>query len=205
MSKLTKTFAIVALVILIDQIIKFFIKTHFTLGQEIEVFSWMIIHFTENNGMAFGWELGGIAGKIALTVFRIGASGLLGWYLVRLVREGAPTGYTVSIALIMAGAIGNIVDSMFFGLLFGPSTYYDVASLLPASGGYAPFLQGKVVDMLYFPLIDTHFPDWFPLWGGERFQFFRPVFNVADASISVGVGIILVFFRKYLKDQQLIP
>lgn len=204
MSQLSKTLSISLLIIFIDQLVKIWIKTTFKLGEEIHFFDWFIIHFTENNGMAFGLEFGGIWGKIALSLFRIIAVSFLMWYLVRLSKEKAPTGYAISIALIMAGAIGNILDSAFYGLFFGKSTYYEVASVFPAEG-YAPFLQGKVVDMLYFPMLHGTFPDWFPIWSGESFLFFRPVFNIADSAISLGVFIILLFHRNYLRDQKLIP
>ncbi len=205
MSKLSKTLSLTVLVILLDQIIKVWIKTSFKLGEEIRIFDWFIIHFTENNGMAFGWELGGIIGKILLSLFRIVAVSFLLWYTVRLSREKAPLGYMISIGLIMAGALGNIVDSAVYGVLFSKSDYYTVAQLLPDAGGYAPFLQGKVVDMLYFPLIKGTFPSWMPFWGSEPFLFFRPVFNIADSSITIGVFIILLFYRNYLRDQKLIP
>lgn len=204
MSKLTKSIVLALLVVLIDQLVKVWIKTHFALGQEIHVFDWFIVHFTENNGMAFGWELGGIWGKLALSLFRIFAVSLLVYYLVRLGREGAPLGFMLSIGLIMAGAVGNIIDSAFYGVLFGESTYFGPASFLPAEGGYAPFLQGKVVDMLYFPLVQGHFPDWLPLWGGDAFLFFRPVFNIADSAISIGVALILVFYRGFLREQNIL-
>ncbi|MEN9444313.1 MAG: hypothetical protein RIS47_1203 [Bacteroidota bacterium] len=205
MSRLNKTFLVVFLVVLLDQVIKFWIKTSFTLGEELRFFDWMVLHFTENNGMAFGLEFGGVVGKILLTTFRIVAVSVLGWYIVRLAKEDAPMGYLLSVGLIMAGALGNIIDSTFYGLLFSESTPYELAKFLPDGGHYAPLLQGRVVDMLYFKIIDTHWPSWVPMWGGESFQFFRPVFNIADASISIGVMIILAFYRSYLRDQKLIP
>ena len=202
MSKLTKSFALVALLVLLDQAVKLWIKMNFTLGQEIEILPRVLIHFTENYGMAFGLQWGGIAGKITLTLFRISAVVLLGWYLSYLARTQVPQGYMASVALVMAGAIGNIVDSTLYGLIFSESTYYQVATLFPPEGGYAPLLQGKVVDMVYLPFISTDLPAWFPVWGGAHFQFFQHIFNLADASITLGVFFILVFYRKTLKEQQ---
>lgn len=148
------------------------------LGQEFHVLGdWFIIHFTENNGMAFGLELGGEIGKIILSVFRILAVIVIGYFVFRLPKEGAPKGLIICGALVLAGAIGNIIDSVFYGLIFNES-YGQVATLFPAEGGYAPILQGRVVDMLYFPLIEGFFPEWVPFWGGEYFLFFRPVFNI---------------------------
>ncbi|NER02407.1 MAG: lipoprotein signal peptidase [Okeania sp. SIO3C4] len=205
MSKLTKTLSLTVFIILLDQVIKVWIKTNFTLGEEIRIFDWFIIHFTENNGMAFGWEFGGILGKIALSLFRIVAVSFLMWYVIRLSKENAPVGYIASIGMIMAGALGNIIDSAFYGVLFSESNFYNAATFLPESGGYAPFLQGKVVDMLYFPLVRGTFPEWLPMWGGDSFLFFRPVFNIADSSITIGVFLILLFYRNYLREQKLIP
>ena len=189
----------ILLVLLVDQIVKIWIKTHMVLGEEYRITNWFIIHFTENNGMAFGFELGGSMGKVLLSSFRIVAVGAIGWYLWKLVKDKAPTGLIISIALILAGALGNIIDSLFYGLIFDHS-YYQVARMFPENGGYASFLHGRVVDMLYFPLIKTNFPAWFPIWGGQEFEFFRPVFNLADSAITTGVAMILLFQRKYFKD-----
>ncbi len=169
------------------------------IGEEYHIIgNWFIIHFTENNGMAFGFELGGNIGKITLSLFRILAVGLIGYYIYKLSkRKDVSTGYVLAISGIFAGALGNILDSAFYGLMFSDS-YYRVADFLPQGGGYAPFLYGRVVDMFYFPLIQGHFPQWFPLWGGEEFIFFRPVFNIADASITVSVIIVILFYRKYI-------
>jgi signal peptidase II len=166
------------------------------LGQEFLLANWAIIHFTENNGMAFGMELGGMAGKIALTVFRICFVLGFAWYLKKLVQENADRFYIICLSMIIAGASGNIIDSIFYGKLFGGSDF-QVAEFLPSGGGYAPFLQGKVVDMFYFPILKGNFPEWFPIWSGEEFIFFRPVFNVADASISVGVILMLLFQKRF--------
>ena len=164
------------------------------LGQEFQVFDWFIIHFTENNGMAFGIEFGGLTGKILLTLFRIIVVGLAIYYLRKMISTRFRTGALISVGLIMGGAVGNIIDSVFYGVIFNDS-YNNIASFLPEAGGYAPFLQGKVVDMFYFPLINTHFPNWLPVFGGEHFIFFRPVFNIADAGISIGIILILLFYQ----------
>jgi len=169
------------------------------LGQEIEVFSWFIIHFTENRGMAWGMEFGGVWGKLALSVFRIVAIIAIGFWLRNLIREKAATVAIVSISLIFAGALGNLIDSAFYGLLFSDSLG-RVAEFLPEGGGYAPFLQGSVVDMLYFPLIKGYLPDWVPFKGGDYFIFFRPIFNIADTAISIGVGLLLVFQKKAFQE-----
>jgi len=165
------------------------------LGQEFHIFDWFIIHFTENNGMAFGMEFGGFIGKTLLTLFRIIVVTVGIFYIKSIVTLSTPKGALIALGLIIGGAIGNIIDSTFYGLIFNDS-YNSVAAFLPDSGGYAPLLHGKVVDMLYFPLINSHFQDWVPFWGGEHFIFFRPVFNLADAGISVGIFMILLFYRK---------
>ncbi len=170
-------------------------------GQEYNVLGhWFIIHFTENNGMAFGMEFGGEWGKLFLSSFRIIAILGLGYYLYTLTKNNEPAGYILSIALIFAGAFGNIIDSTFYGKFFSES-YSDIATFMPPEGGYAKLLHGKVVDMFYFPLIEGHFPSWFPFWGSEDFVFFRPVFNFADASITVGVCIIILNQRTYFKEK----
>ena len=182
-------------VLLVDQILKIWIKTHFTIGESYNITGWFRIFFIENNGMAFGIE---ILGKLFLSVFRIFAIGFIGYFLYRLTekKHNYHSGYIVCIALIFAGALGNIIDSLFYGILFSESTYRSVAVFLPAGGGYAPFLYGKVVDMLYFPLFGFYWPQWVPFVGGEYFEFFRPVFNIADSAISVGVIALILFFRK---------
>lgn len=194
MSPVRKALLTIFLVILADQLLKFYVKTNMYLGEEHKILGdWFIIHFTENNGMAFGFELEWKYGKIFLSVFRIIAVTGIGWYLASLIKKQANTILVISIALIFAGALGNIIDSVFYGILFSDSNY-EVARLLPPEGGYADFLYGKVVDMFYFPIIEGHFPDWFPFWGTEEFIFFRPVFNIADASITTGV-LMIVFFQ----------
>ena len=169
------------------------------IGDEFNVFGeWFKIHFIENNGMAFGMASeSGKTGKTLLSIFRIIAVAGIGWYILKLLKEKAPTGVIFSFALIFCGAIGNIIDSMFYGLLFNDS-YSQIASFLPEGGGYAPFLHGRVVDMLYFPLFRFYWPDWIPFIGGDSFEFFRPVFNIADSAITIGVIVLLLFYRKYL-------
>ena len=171
------------------------------LGQEYRIAGdWFIIHFTENNGMAFGLEFGGSFGKLFLSVFRIALVSGIGWYLWHLIRTKASTGAIVCFSLIFAGAIGNIIDSAFYGLIFSDS-YEGVSKLFPAEGGYAGLLHGRVVDMLYFPLFSGQFPSWVPVWGDEPFLFFRPVFNIADSSISIGVVMLLIFQKKFFPHQ----
>jgi len=165
------------------------------LGQEYPIFDWFIIHFTENNGMAFGMEFGGFFGKTLLTLFRIIVVIVGVYYVKSIIKPNFSNGVLIALGLIIGGAMGNIIDSSFYGLLFNDS-YNIIATLLPESGGYAPLLHGKVVDMLYFPLINSHFPDWTPFFAGEHFIFFRPVFNIADTGISVGIFMILLFYRK---------
>jgi len=168
-------------------------------GDQIPILgqSWAFIHFVENNGMAFGFSLGENWGKLLLSLFRIFAVGFLIFYIIKLIKEKASNFLLVCFSLILAGAIGNIIDSAFYGLIFSDTPYHGgLATLFPKEGGYAGFLYGKVVDMLYFPLLEGAFPKWMPVWGGEHFLFFRPVFNIADASITTGVLLILVFQRR---------
>ncbi|UTW63893.1 lipoprotein signal peptidase [bacterium SCSIO 12741] len=190
----------VLLVLVLDQASKFWVKLNMTLTDEIAVAgNWFYINFTENNGMAFGIEFAGEYGKLILTLFRIVAvSGIL-YFLVRMIRTGSPKGLVISLSLILAGAFGNIVDSVFYGIWFNDS-YHQVATFLPDAGGYSKLFHGKVVDMLYFPILSGHFPDWMPFWGGDPFLFFRPVFNIADSSITVGVGMIILFQKKFFAN-----
>tara|TARA_B100001250_G_scaffold225984_1_gene193859 strand:+ start:374 stop:961 length:588 start_codon:yes stop_codon:yes gene_type:complete len=192
---LKKIFATTFILLITDQVLKFWIKTNMVLGQEFKIFDWFIIHFTENNGMAFGLEFGGYVGKALLTIFRIIIVIIGVKYIINLDKKNLPNGALIALGLILGGAIGNIIDSCFYGLIFNES-YNNIASIFPGSGGYAPLLHGKVVDMLYFPLINSHFPSWTPFLGGEHFIFFRPVFNIADAGISVGIFLLLIFYRK---------
>ncbi len=196
MSKLQKSILIVVLVLLVDQILKIWIKTNMTLGEEFPVIGhWFIIHFVENNGMAFGFEFGGEYGKIFLSLFRVFAVFGIGWYILKLVKKDISMGFIACVSLIFAGAIGNIIDSAFYGLIFNESNG-QVSTLFPVGGGYASFLHGRVVDMFYFPLISGVYPSWVPFAGGSDFQFFRPVFNVADSAISVGIFSIILFYRR---------
>jgi signal peptidase II len=205
---------IILLVILVDQAVKVYVKTHFYYQEEIPVFGEgghkAFIHFTENNGMAFGMEFGNNDpnnpdatkgtnwGKLFLSIFRILAVAGIGWYLWDLIKKGAHKGLIAAIAFVFAGALGNIIDSCFYGLIFSDSEHtLEVAQLFPPGGGYAGFLHGKVVDMFYFPLYEGHFPGWFPKWGGEPFTFFSPVFNIADSSITVGVFMIIIFQKRF--------
>ncbi len=202
MSNKTKSLLIIFLVLLADQVLKIFIKTHFMLGEEVIIAkNWFIIHFVENNGMAFGFEFGNSIGKYFLSIFRIIAIGALAWYLSKLWKKEVPLGIVICFSLILAGAAGNLIDSAFYGLIFNHS-HGQVSSLFPDGGGYASFLLGKVVDMFYFPLIETRFPSWFPLWGGQEFVFFRPVFNIADSAISVGIVAIFIFYRSFFDDKK---
>jgi signal peptidase II len=197
-----KAVLLIVLVLLIDQIVKIQIKTTMTIGESIPVFgNWFQIRFIENPGMAFGLDIPGKWGKPVLTLFRIIAVVAIGWYLNQLITKKVSTGLILCIALIMAGATGNIIDSVFYGLIFNESTYFTVATMFPEGGGYAPFLYGKVVDMLYFPIINGHFPQWFPFKAGEEFLFFRPIFNLADTSISVGILTILVFQKRFFNEE----
>lgn len=191
---------IVLAVLLIDQVIKIWVKTHMTLHEQIEIFSWFKIVFIENNGMAYGMEIGS---KLVLSLFRIVAVGVLGCYIAQQVRKQARWGYIICISMVMAGAAGNIFDSMFYGLIFNASSEFYTSYLVPFGSGYAPFLMGKVVDMFYFPLIVTTWPDWVPVVGGDPYVFFSPIFNFADSAISVGVVLLLLFYRKEIGELSL--
>jgi len=219
---LKKAVFIIIIVLLIDQISKIYIKTHFVLSEEIKVLGldWFRIHFLENNGMAWGKEFGGKSGKLFLTLFRIVAIGGIGYWLYDAIKNKAHKILIVAISLIFAGALGNIIDSVFYGIFFSDS-YHQVARFLPEEGGYNSLFHGKVVDMLYFPFIDTmlpdwvpsiafNFPDWLPMIGGKHFSlfenrhftFFDPVFNIADTAISFGVGLLIVFNKKVFPQKK---
>jgi len=198
MSITRKSILIVLLILVADQTLKILVKTHMTLYQQIPFLgNWGILHFVENNGMAFGMALPGSLGKILLTSFRILAVVAIGFYLRHLIRIKAHTGLIISLSMVMAGALGNIIDSVFYGLIFNSSSPVQSAAMFPEGGGYAPLMQGKVVDMFYFPLIKGSYPQWFR--GGSSFIFFRPVFNIADSSISVAVAIILFNQRRFFR------
>jgi signal peptidase II len=195
---------IVFLVLCFDQVLKIWVKTHMEYGEEFTLlgFNWARIHFVENEGMAFGLSLGNNLGKLALSVFRLVAVGFLIYIIYSLVKIKETFGVILSFSLILAGALGNILDSAFYGLIFSPTPYHGgIATMFPDGGGYAPFLYGKVVDMLYFPMINTTLPSWLPVWGGQHFEFFRPVFNISDAAISSGVISLLLFNRRIFKSK----
>lgn len=190
--------SVILVILLIDQILKIWVKTHFYLGESHEIFSWFQIAFIQNNGMAFGWEIGS---KLLLTLLRIVTVGFLIFYLCRICgRPQAKTGYLICVAMIIAGAAGNIIDCMFYGLIFDNPYPPAVASLFPPEGGYGTFLHGKVVDMLYFPLVSWTWPAWVPVVGGEYFLFFSPVFNFADAAISVGLLWLIIFYSAQISE-----
>ncbi len=191
---------IIFFVLLVDQVLKLWIKTHMYLGQEFRIADWFYIHFTENNGMAFGMEFAGENGKLILSLFRIIAVSGIGYYLYTIVKHQASGVLITSMALIFAGAMGNIIDSTFYGVMFSGSEF-QVAEFFPPEGGYASFLHGRVVDMFYFPIIEGYLPDWVPFWGGDYVVFFRPVFNVADSSITIGV-ILLIFYQSFIHPKE---
>ena len=188
---------IVVAILLTDQAIKIWVKTSMTLHESIHITDWFYILFIENNGMAFGMQLGS---KILLSLFRVSAIALLGYYIWIEVGKKARTGYIVCLAMVLAGAAGNLIDCMFYGLVFNNSSEFYLSYFVPFGTGYAPFLMGKVVDMFYFPLIETDWPQWVPFVGGDHFIFFSPIFNFADASISVGVVLLLLFYRKEISQ-----
>jgi signal peptidase II len=201
MSARNKALLLIFSILIIDQVLKIYIKTHMVIGEEIPVLgNWFRIHFLENNGMAFGMEWGGKTGKIALSIFRMVAIAGIAWYLDSIIRKKASLGLVLCVSAIIAGAAGNLIDSAFYGMIFSES-WHTPAILFPEGGGYSSFLHGRVVDMFYFPLIDTHWPDWSPIKPGQSLIFFRPVFNIADTSITTGVLTILLFQKRLLEDR----
>lgn len=202
MSRRNIALFIIALLV-VDQVVKIIVKTNMTLHESITVFpNWFFINFIENEGAAFGVKLGGEYGKLILSLFRIVAVVLIGWFVSHLFKKKAPTGVIVAISMILAGALGNIIDSAFYGMIFSESTYTTVATMFPEGGGYAGFLHGKVVDMLYFPLFTIYdLPSWLSWLGGAdgSFTFFSPVFNIADSYITIAVIYLLIFQWKYFK------
>jgi signal peptidase II len=215
MSKLTKSILIVFLILLVDQILKIWVKTHMLIGESsFEHWGWSAkwaqLRFIENRGMAFGMVFPWLpenVGKLMLSIFRMIAIGAIIWYLLKIIKLNAHFGFIISLSLILAGAIGNLLDSAFYGLIFNESgNIYiagdQVARMFPEGGGYKPFLQGSVVDMLYFPMIEGTYPSWIPFKGGQSFTFFQPIFNIADSAVTVGVAIILVFQKKFFKSAE---
>jgi len=199
MSSGKKALLFILLILTADQILKIWVKTHMTIGEEINLFgNWGKLHFIENNGMAFGMEMGGKAGKLILSTFRIAAIAAIGWFLNSLIKKNVNLGLILSVSAILAGAMGNLIDSAFYGMFFSES-YSQPAIMFPPGGGYSSFLFGRVVDMFYFPVINTQWPAWSPFRPGESFVFFRPVFNIADSSITCGVLTILLFQKKLFK------
>lgn len=198
----TKPLVLISIILLVDQISKIWVKLNMTIGQNFNVIGdKFLIHFIENPGMAYGMEFGGDYGKLFLSVFRIIAVIGIGYGLHYMIKHKYNRGFILNVSLIFAGALGNIIDSVFYGVIFSESTPYQTATLFPEGGGYASFLHGKVVDMLYAPLIEGTFPSWVPIWGNDDFLFFRPVFNVADSAITVGVFLILIFQQRYFNEE----
>lgn len=196
MKELRKPLILILLILVIDQLIKIYVKTHFAIGDDVKVLGldWFRIHFLENKGMAFGMSFGNTIGKFLLTLIRLVLSVAIFIYMNKLIKKGEKKIIIYSFALIFAGAVGNIIDCLFYGIIFNESTVFAAATMFPAEGGYAPFLFGRVVDMFYFPLVDTTWPDWVPFVGGNNFRFFNAIFNFADASITIGVVLLLVSY-----------
>ena len=198
---LKKASVIIILILIIDQVSKFYIKTNFALGEEIRVFDWFRILFVENEGMAWGAKIPGQYGKLLLTSFRLVAIVGIAYWLWDSVRMNGSRILIIAISFIFAGAFGNIIDSVFYGEIFNHS-YNQVASFMPEEGGYETLMYGKVVDMLYFPLWSGYLPEWIPFWGGEYFTFFEPVFNIADSAINVGIFLLLIFNKQAFPQEE---
>jgi len=202
---------LIALIIIVDQVLKIWIKTNYSTGKVAEILPWFHLHFIENPGMAWGWKFGNETGKVVLTLFRMAAVIFGTWYLGKIVKQHYHKGFVVCASLIYAGALGNLIDSTFYGMIFDKGLHFDPVAkdYFPyyhevarfSSDGYSSFLHGSVVDMLYFPIFNTTFPSWFPFWGGQEFEFFSPIFNVADASISIGVITLVLFQKRFFKKQ----
>jgi signal peptidase II len=206
--KIRNVVIIIALIIIIDQVLKIWIKTNFSTGRVMEILPWFRLHFIENPGMAWGWKFGNETGKVVLTLFRMAAVIFGTWYLGKIVRQQYHKGFIICAALIYAGALGNLIDSMFYGMIFDKGLHFDAIAkdYYPYMGvarfsthGYSSFLHGSVVDMLYFPIFNTTLPSWLPFWGGQDFEFFSPIFNIADASISTGVITLVLFQKRFFK------
>ena len=208
--KLSTSILIILLILIVDQVSKIYIKTHFPVGEVARILGmdWARLHFIENSGMAWGWKFGNEGGKVALTLFRLVAVIFGSWLIVKFAREKYSRGFMVCVALIYAGALGNLIDSMFYGMLFDKGLHFDpsigdyvgysgIAAM--GQGGYSSFLHGSVVDMLYFPMVKTTYPSWIPLVGGDSFEFFSPIFNIADMAISTGVITLLVFQKRFYR------
>lgn len=211
--KLQASILIILIILLIDQVLKIYIKTHYPIGEVTRMFgaNWARLHFIENSGMAWGWKFGNEGGKIVLTLFRLAAVIFGTWLLVKFAREKYSWGFMICVSLIYAGALGNLIDSLFYGMIFDKGLHFDAAigDYVSYSGvaafssqGYASFLHGSVVDMLYFPMIHSTYPSWIPGVGGEPFEFFSPIFNIADASISTGVIALLLFQKKFYRKEK---
>lgn len=200
MSSGKKAISLIILILFLDQLLKIWVKTHMVIGEDIPILGkWGMLHFIENNGMAFGMEMGGKAGKLILSIFRIIAITAIAWFLNSIISKNAYQGLILAVSAILAGAMGNIIDSAFYGMIFSES-FHEPAVIFPPDGGYSSFLHGRVVDMFYFPVINTHWPEWSPFRPGESFIFFRPVFNIADSAITCGVFAILLFQKRMFRD-----